>query len=114
MPFAPPSGDQLLSRVAELVLRSKLRKCEFVNVKVRSNVADLLAGVVSGVEVLPRSVGVVAREATRAQGPVQCVAPPPLLRQPLLQLVVLPRAPQPPLQLELGAALCIHRYFAPI
>jgi len=50
-PFAPPSADGLLSKVAELVLRSRLTKVESVSVAVDSTPLEMLSGLVRGVTV---------------------------------------------------------------
>jgi len=50
-PFAPPSPDGLLSKVAELVLRSRLTKVESVSVAVDSTPLEMLSGLVRGVTV---------------------------------------------------------------
>ena len=52
-PLAPPRPDELLSKVAEFVLRAKLRECSEINVSVKDG-GGMLFGSVEGVSVQGR------------------------------------------------------------
>ena len=53
--LAPPTPDRLLSQVAELVLRTRLRECGSCDISVQADPASLLSGGVNGVRVSGRN-----------------------------------------------------------
>lgn len=53
--LAPPSPQRLLSQVAELVLRARLRQCDSCEIDVKADPASVLAGGVNGVTVRGRN-----------------------------------------------------------